>query len=297
MKKDLFSIGGFVVHGYGLMIGIGFLIALAVGIYRAKKMKLNDEALLDMAIIAIVTGFLGAKVLYVITEFPAFLKDPLSVIGSSGFVVYGGIISGALCCYIYCRVKKLVFMEYFDLIMPEVAIAQGFGRIGCFLAGCCYGKETHSHIGVVFPTDSMAPSGVKLIPTQLFSAAGDILIAAILIFVAYKFSYSAVAARNWSGEDDDQNVDTQENTKKELTDKHLRPGDIGCIYMLLYGIGRFVIEFFRNDERGAVGILSTSQFISFFIVAFGVTLMVYNHLHKEVVKNKEKDQAKKNSEI
>ncbi|MDO5402668.1 MAG: prolipoprotein diacylglyceryl transferase [Eubacteriales bacterium] len=266
MKTYLFSVGGFLIPGYGLMIGIGFLIALAVGIFRAKSMKMNDEAVLDLAIIAILSGFLGAKILYVITEFSAFLEDPLSVIGSAGFVVYGGIISGVLCCMIYCKVKKLDFLEYFDLVMPEVAIAQGFGRIGCFLAGCCYGRETSSPIGVIFPEGSMAPAGVKLIPTQLFSAAGDILIAVILMVIAYKFSYSAAASRGMASGAGDR--------------KHLLKGDIGCIYMLLYGIGRFVIEFFRDDERGAVGFLSTSQFISFFIVAFGVTLFVYNRKKK-----------------
>ena len=281
MKKDLFSIGDFTIHGYGVMIGIGFLLALVVGTYRAKKMKMDDEAITDLAIIAIVTGFMGSKLLYVITEFQAFLKEPLAVLGSSGFVVYGGIISGTICCMIYCKVKKLNFMEYFDLVMPEVAIAQGIGRIGCFLAGCCYGRETDSAIGVVFPVDSMAPSGVKLIPTQLFSAAGDILMAVILIVVAHKFSYSAVAARSMTrvkadANNKDASQDAEEEREVVFTEKHLCRGDIGCIYMILYGVGRFVIEFFRADERGAVGLLSTSQFISVFVVALGVTLLIYN---------------------
>lgn len=125
----------------------------------------------------IIGGFLGAKILYVIVSFKDFLKDPLAVLGSEGFVVYGGIIAGVLAAWIYCKVKKLVFLEYFDLIMPEVALAQGFGRIGCFLAGCCYGRETTAAWGITFPADSMAPSGIKLIPTQLLSAAGDFLIA------------------------------------------------------------------------------------------------------------------------
>ena len=160
-----------------------------------------------------------------------------------------------LAAWIYCKVKKLVFLEYFDLIMPEVALAQGFGRIGCFLAGCCYGRETTAAWGITFPADSMAPAGIKLIPTQLLSAAGDFLIAAILIWIAHRFLYQQ---------------------KKLIT------GDIGSIYLLLYGIGRFLIEFLRNDYRGAVGFLSTSQFISVFIVALGITLMVYHRKKKRV---------------
>ena len=124
------------------------------------------------------------------------------------------------------------------------------------LAGCCYGRETTAAWGITFPADSMAPSGIKLIPTQLLSAAGDFLIAAILIWIAHRFLYQQ---------------------KKLIT------GDIGSIYLLLYGIGRFLIEFLRNDYRGAVGFLSTSQFISVFIVALGVTLMVY-HRKKNPVK-------------
>lgn len=249
MKIELFHIGSFAVHGYGFMIGIGFLLAIMIGCIRAKRLGLKDEAVIDIAILAGICGFAGAKVLYVITNFKAFLKEPMAVLGSSGFVVYGGIITGVLAAIIYCRLKQIKFMEYFDLVMPEVAIAQGFGRIGCFLAGCCYGKETHSSFGVIFPEGSMAPAGVPLIPTQLISAAGDFLIAGFLIWAAYRFLY-----RN----------------------QKLIAGDIGCLYLLLYGIGRFIIEFFRNDYRGAVGFLSTSQFISVFIVALGATLMVYN---------------------
>ncbi|MCI6164323.1 MAG: prolipoprotein diacylglyceryl transferase [Lachnospira sp.] len=260
MKPDLFSIGKFTVHGYGLMIGIGFVIALLVGEYRAKKMKMREDSVVDLAIIAIVSGFLGAKLLYIIVSFKEFMANPMAVIGSSGFVVYGGIISGVIFCMIYTKVKKLSFLEYFDLVMPEVALAQGFGRIGCFLAGCCYGRETTSAFGVVFPKESLAPSGVKLIPTQLISSAGDFLNAAILIIIAAKFSYSAVKAKN----NDDK------------AQKSLLAGDIGCIYMLIYGVGRFLIEFLRNDERGAVGVLSTSQFISLGIVVFGVVLMIVN---------------------
>ena len=135
MKIDLFQIGNFHVRGYGFMIGLGFLLALVLGCKRAKKLGLKDESVIDIAILAIIGGFLGAKILYVIVSFKDFLKDPLAVLGSEGFVVYGGIIAGVLAAWIYCKVKKLVFLEYFDLIMPEVALAQGFGRIGCFLAG------------------------------------------------------------------------------------------------------------------------------------------------------------------
>ncbi len=230
------------------MIGVGILCCIALGTYRAKANNMNQEAVIDIALLGVVCGFAGAKVLYVIVEFPEFLKDPLALLGSEGFVVYGGIIAGVAAAICYCRYKKLVFLEYFDLLVPSVAVAQGFGRIGCFLAGCCYGRETDSVIGVVFPPESMALSGVPLLPVQLFSAAGDFLIAVILI-IYYK--------------------------------KNTRTGNVGALYLLLYGVGRFAIEFLRMDERGGIGIFSTSQWISFGIVAFAVFMFVRNKRHTE----------------
>lgn len=138
--------------------------------------------------------------------------------------------------------------------MPEVALAQGFAESAAF-GRLLLRTETPPH-GYYISRRQHAPSGIKLIPTQLLSAAGDFLIAAILIWIAHRFLYQQ---------------------KKLIT------GDIGSIYLLLYGIGRFLIEFLRNDYRGAVGFLSTSQFISVFIVALGVTLMVY-HRKKNPVK-------------
>lgn len=265
MRPELFHIGNIAVPGYGFMIGIGFILAWLVAERRAKRLGMNSEAIIDIAIIAAFTGFLGAKILYVIISFKEFLSNPLAVIGSSGFVVYGGIISGVLCCMFYTKIKKLPFLEYFDLVMPEIALAQGFGRLGCFLAGCCYGRETDGVFGVMFPEGSMAPSGVRLIPTQLISSAGDFINMAILLFVAARFGYTACMQKKKAG---------------EHVKRHLCAGDIGSLYMIIYGIGRFLIEFLRNDYRGEIGIFSTSQFISLFIVLFGVGLMVFNHKFK-----------------
>lgn len=161
MKTDLFKIGGLTVHGYGFMIALGFILAMILGEYRAKKLGLKDESVIDIAIIAGLTGFAGAKLLFIIVEFDSFIKNPKEVLGSSGFVVYGGIIAGVLCSMLYCKIKKINFLEYFDLIMPEIALAQGFGRIGCYLAGCCYGRVTDSAFGVIFPVGSQA-LGIRL---------------------------------------------------------------------------------------------------------------------------------------
>ena len=133
--------------------------------------------------------------------------------------------------------------------MPSISVNQGFGRIGCLLAGCCYGRETHSAFGIVFPAGSMAPGGVKLIPTQIISSAGDFLIAVILILFAKK-------------------------SKKK--------GNVGAMYLLLYGTGRFLIEYLRNDFRGEIGPFSTSQFISFFMIAAAIIIFFVNGRKKTI---------------
>ncbi len=247
MKLELFSIGPITIHGYGAMIALGILCCIFLAVYRAKKLSLNPEAVMDIAIFGVIMGFVGAKIMYAIVEFPTFLQDPMAVLGSEGFVVYGGIILGVITAIAYCRIKKLVFLEYFDLCAPSIALAQGFGRIGCFLAGCCYGRETTSPLGVVFPEGCMAPAGVKLLPTQLFSSAGDFLIMAILLVYSKKAKHT---------------------------------GDVGAMYLLLYGFGRFCIEMLRNDNRGTVGILSTSQFISIIIVMGAFALFYFNRKRK-----------------
>lgn len=242
MYNDLFSIGSLTIHGYGVMIAIGFAFAIAMSYIRAKAYGLRKNATIDFGLLAMIFGFLGAKLLYVIVEYKAFFAHPLSVLGSDGFVIYGGIIGGVMATIIYCRIKKISFMSYFDLAIPAVAAAQGFGRLGCFLAGCCYGCESTS-LGIIFPEGSIAPAGIPLLPTQLISSAGDFLIALILVLYARRSKIK---------------------------------GNVGALYLALYGVGRFVIEFFRNDVRGGIGALSTSQFISIFFVIGAVVLFVIN---------------------
>lgn len=245
MYNNLFNIGPVTIHGYGLMIAIGILCALFVGAKRAKNMRLSVDIVSGLVLAVIIFGFLGAKLLYCIVEIKSIISSPILILSGGGFVVYGGIIGGILAAMVYCKMKKVSFLQYFDLLVPSVAIAQGFGRIGCFLAGCCYGRETDSPIGIIFLNSDYAPNGVKLLPTQLFSSAGDFLIAAVLILFA-----------------------------RRTRDR----GKVGALYLMLYGVGRFIIEFFRDDYRGSVGVLSTSQFISLFILAAGIVLFYISKL-------------------
>ena len=222
MHNELLHIGPLTVYGYGFMIAMGVLAAWFVAEQRARKLKLACEHIFYLVVWCAIGGFTSAKILFWITNWREFLQNPRQIIGSDGFVVYGGIIGGILVGWLYCRIKKLKFLEYFDLMMPSIALAQGFGRIGCFLAGCCYGKETSGPLAVTFTNSDFAPNNVALIPTQIYSGFLD-------------FAH----------------------------------------FLIFYSIGRFVIEFFRGDiERGSVGVLSTSQFISIFTTVAGIILLL-----------------------
>lgn len=234
------TIGPVTIYMYGLMIALGFFSALVMTDYRGKKRGLSEDTIFGIFLCAIFGGIVGCRLLYYIVEIPAILNDP-SILWNFkiGYVVYGGIIGGILTSYIYCKKKKADFISYFDLVMPSVSLAQGFGRIGCLCAGCCYGRETDAWYGITFTHSDLAPNGVKLIPTQIISSAGDFLICAVLLWYA---------------------------------SKKPKPGRVAAAYLVLYGVGRFLVEFLRNDYRGSVGIFSTSQIISFGIVALGIVL-------------------------
>ncbi len=233
------------MHSYGLMIAIGVIVAVILAMMRAKKLALSSDEVLNVAIIVVVCGFVGAKILFVLENWQAFLAHPWSVLGSSGFVVYGGIVIGLFCVFVYCRwIRKIPFLRYIDLVFPSVALGQAFGRVGCFLAGCCYGKPTDAWWGVTFTNTPYAPNGVPLIPTQLIMAVGDFVIFLVL------FIYS----NKW--------------VKKV--------GDVSALYLILYGAGRFFVEFLRVNEQGGIGPLTTAQCFSLVFIPAGIVLFVLN---------------------
>ena len=125
MHNELLKIGSITIYGYGLMIAIGILAAYLVAEYRAKRKGLDSEPVFSIMICAVVCGFAGAKLLYYITILDEIIKDPHVLVTdlADGFVVYGGIIAGISCTALFCRIKKLSFLSYMDLILPSVALA------------------------------------------------------------------------------------------------------------------------------------------------------------------------------
>lgn len=243
MHNELFTIGPITIYGYGLMIAIGIIAAYLNTERLAKKAGLDPDPVFNILIIGVGFGLIGAKLLYYITILDEIIANPKLLLNiTEGFVVYGGIILGIVMAALYCRKKQLPFLKYLDAAAPSIALAQGFGRFGCFLAGCCYGMEMDCPISITFTDSAYAPNNVPLFPSQLVSSAFDF---------AHFFVLCALYKKNKT------------------------PGKIGAFYLIFYSIGRFIIEFFRGDlARGSVGTLSTSQFISIFVALAGIILVM-----------------------
>lgn len=250
MYNDLFSIGPLTIHTYGLMTAIGIIAAYFLADHRANKKGLTEEMrnkVLGLAIFCVVFGYLCSKLLYILTIIPELTAGTLTLRDaiSNGWVIFGGLLGGILGGWIFCRWQKVSFWVYADIAIPAVALAQGFGRIGCFFAGCCYGVETKSRwFYTEFSHSLYAPNHVHLVPTELIMSAGDFLLFAFLLLYEKKW---------------------QKKT-----------GELIAVYLILYSTGRFIVEFWRGDLiRGQIGPLSTSQFIGLFTVAAGIIMFIY----------------------
>ncbi len=231
---------------YGLTFVVGFLLAAFLCIRFAKRLGRNTDETLFAALFAVVGIGVGAKLFYVLTFVPQIIRHPVHFWNAlnnapfqvlnlifGGLVFYGGLIGGALAIYVYCKVKKIDANAQFMIMVPYFPLIHAFGRVGCFLAGCCYGVEYHGIFAVTFPEGSHCP-GTRF-PTQLCEVFVNLLIFVVLILLRkYK-------------------------TKDGLT--------LTTVYTLSYATARFFIEFMRGDEiRGVFGPFSTSQYISLALI-------------------------------
>ena len=238
-----FTVFGLTIPMYGVMSACGMLAAFILLGFTRKHTRFSEDHALSAAIWSILFGFLGSKILFWIVEIKAIIADPSFMLHTlrEGFVFYGALLGGLVGLWIFAARKKLPYFAFTDYMIPGLVLGQAFGRVGCYFAGCCYGMACETPISVVFPVGSAAPAGVPLLPTQLMEAVFLALLTVFLVAMLKK--------------------------KKPF-------GTVSGWYMLLYGVWRFGIEFFRSDERGSVGALSTSQFISIFIVLGGIALLV-----------------------
>jgi phosphatidylglycerol:prolipoprotein diacylglycerol transferase len=231
--------GSFTVGTYGLFYALGFLAALRLGVACAKREGIETGRIVDLGIVALVAGFLGAKVLLYVVDFRYYLEHPFEMVRSlrSAGVFYGGFLGATLASVWYIRRHDLPLGRVTDLAAPSMAIGQAIGRIGCFAAGCCYGRACDLPWAVTFTDPDAfrltgAPLGVAVHPTQIYHALADLLILALTV----------VALR-----------------------RRTRPGQVFWIYVLSYATLRYVVEFYRGDAaRGLFldGRFSTSQILS-----------------------------------
>ncbi|MCR5273498.1 MAG: prolipoprotein diacylglyceryl transferase [Lachnospiraceae bacterium] len=238
---------GRAIPAYGLMIITGVLVANLVAMYFSKKENTDFNDIVIIECYAVLGGFLGAKLLYLITAFGYIdwgrLTDMeyLASLIQGGFVFYGGLIGGLITVFVAGRLQKIDALYYVRSYICLVPLVHGFGRIGCFMAGCCYGIPYHGAFSVVFPENSYALSGVELFPVQLVEAICLILLSILLMYLRFfvKFDYTLE------------------------------------LYLFLYGIIRFVLENFRYDAvRGEILGLSTSQWISAGFIVLAILLFV-----------------------
>src|SRR6184192_220413 len=250
MYPRLFEFGPITVYTYGVLLAAAYLLGLKLAMTRAQKRGLDHNRVLDLGIYIIISALIGAKLLLFVTDFSTFRNDPkeLLTLARSGGVFYGGLILAVGVALWYIRRVGLPLWTTCDMFAPGIALGHVVGRFGCLFAGCCYGKPTTKPWGITF-TDPFAasnvgtPLGIPLHPTQLYEAGAELLILIVLL----------------------------------VTERKGRPfsGRTFWLYMLLYAISRFIIEFFRGDERGTVFMFSTSQFISILLAPLAIVMLVY----------------------
>ena len=250
MYPRLLELGPITVYTYGVLLAAAYLFGLQLARVRANSRGLDANRVLDLGIYIIISALVGAKLLLLITDFKSFTADPreLLTLARSGGVFYGGLIVAVVVALWYIRRVGLPLWTTCDVFAPGIALGHVVGRFGCLFAGCCYGKPTTKPWGITF-TDTFAaanvgtPLGVPLHPTQLYEAGAEFLILMVLL----------------------------------ATERKGRPfaGRTFWLYMLLYAISRFIIEFYRGDDRGTVGMFSTSQFISIVLAPLAIVMLVY----------------------
>lgn len=250
MYPRLFELGPITVYSYGVLLAAAYLLGLRYAMSRAAARQLDQTRVLDLGIYIIISALIGAKLLLLLTDVGRYLDNPaeLLTLVRVGGVFYGGLVMAVVVAVWYIRRVGLPLWTTCDVFAPGIALGHVVGRMGCFFAGCCYGAPTGLPWAITF-TDPFAaanvgtPLNVPLHPTQLYEAGAEGLILGILL--------------------------ATENRGKRF------PGRTFWLYMLLYAVSRFAIEFYRGDPRGTVGTFSTSQFISVILAPLALVMLVY----------------------
>lgn len=250
MHPILFDFGRFTIYSYGVLLAAAYLLGLQFALIRARSRGLQRERVMDLGIWIIISALVGAKLLLLVVDYRQFLDNPGSLMDllRSGGVFYGGLIAAVTVALFYIWRHRMPMWTTTDVFAPGIALGHVVGRLGCLLAGCCFGRQTTVPWAISFHDPRAfavagTPLGVPLHPTQLYEAGAEALILAFLLAF--------------------------ERRGRQF------PGRTFWTYMLLYGVSRFVIEFYRGDPRGTVfDALSTSQFVSVILVPLSVVMLL-----------------------
>jgi phosphatidylglycerol:prolipoprotein diacylglycerol transferase len=262
MRQVLFTIpifGGLKVFGYGAMLVVAFVTSTWLAARRASRERLDPEVIWDIALWIFLCGMLGARLFYCVeywgTPQMKSVWDAFQY-WKGGIVFYGGIIGGSIAFFVYRHFRPFPLRPYMDALAPSIALGTFFGRLGCFLNGCCYGDPCQLPFGVSFPAESppwvhqvklgMIPESaaysLPVHPTQIYSAI-DALVLLFLLTAYYPL--------------------------------RRRDGAVIGLLMVTYPVTRFLVEFLRNDEAAVFGGLTISQNISVVLLLSALVYWVW----------------------
>ena len=250
MYPLLFELGPLSIYSYGVLLATAYIVGLQFALRRADRAGLSGQRVMDLGIFVIISALIGAKLMLFLVDIDRFTSDPaqLMVLLKSGGVFYGGLLLAVPVAWWYIRRHALPLWTTCDLFAPGIALGHSIGRMGCLLAGCCYGRATDVPWGITFTSTLAAanvgtPLEIAIHPTQVYEAVAELLVLGVLLW----------GERRW------------------------RPfhGRTFWTYLLLYPIARIIIEFYRGDPRGMVfDMIPTSQFLSALIVPVSIVMLI-----------------------
>jgi phosphatidylglycerol---prolipoprotein diacylglyceryl transferase len=247
MHPDLFSIGPLTLHTYGLLIAIGFITGLIIAIRTGKRHGIDSQRIMDISFLLIISGIIGSRIAYVLMNISYYMTNPLGVfkLWEGGLVFSGGLLAAIIVIYFYFRHHKFNMLQMGDIFAPSIAIGQAIGRLGCFMAGCCYGKPTSAPWSVIFTNPrSIAPLNIPLHPTQLYDFLSNSLIFIIVMILSARKKFN---------------------------------GQVFVWFLIMHSVARLLIERFRGDDRGlfpGTGWTMT-QFMAILILLSSLSALFY----------------------
>lgn len=245
MEPILFEFGPVTVYTYGLLVATGFLAGIGWAARLAKREGMDPQAVYDTGFWIIFSAIVGSRIFYILMNYEHFLQNPLGIfkLWEGGLVFYGGLFGACVAVAICVKRYNLDLWKFADVAAPGAALGHSIGRLGCLFAGCCYGLQTDVPWAITFyDVHSIAPTGVPLHPTQLYSAANEFTLFILLTLMRPHRKFY---------------------------------GQVWWLWVGMYAIGRSIVEIYRGDPRGALldGLVSTSQIVA--AVAFTIAVIFY----------------------